>query len=31
MNTLPVLGENGELADEVGVLTVNPKALQHVK
>jgi hypothetical protein len=31
MNTPSVLGENGELADEAGFLTVNPKTLQHVK
>ncbi len=30
-NTLPVLGQNRELADEAGFLTVNPKTLQHVK
>jgi hypothetical protein len=31
MNTPPVLGENRELADEAGFLTVNPKTLQHVR
>jgi hypothetical protein len=31
MNTPPVLGQNRELADEAGFLTVNPKTLQHVK
>jgi hypothetical protein len=31
MSTLPVLGENRELADEAGFLTVNPKTLQHVR
>ncbi len=31
MNTLSVLGENRELDDEAGFLTLNPKTLQHVK
>jgi hypothetical protein len=31
MNMLPMLGENRELTDEAGFLTVNPKTLQHVK
>jgi hypothetical protein len=31
MNTMPVVGENRELADQAGLLTVNPKTLQHVR
>jgi hypothetical protein len=31
MNTPPVLGENRELADKAGFLTVIPKTLQHVR
>jgi hypothetical protein len=31
MTTALVLGENRELADEAGFLTVNPKTLHHVK
>jgi hypothetical protein len=31
MNTPALLGQNRELADEAGFLTVNPKTLQHVR
>ncbi len=31
IKTPPVLGQNRELADEAGFLTVNPKMLQHVE
>jgi hypothetical protein len=31
MNTPSMLGQNRELADEAGFLTVNPKTRQHVK
>jgi hypothetical protein len=31
MNTPPVPGQNRELADEAGFLTINPKSLQHLK